>query len=62
MPLVFALGQHASLRAIDDRLAEGDRLMAFLGRCVHHDGSRAIAARVCMCRAGVVAALTHPRA
>ena len=30
MPLLFALGQHASLRAIDDRLAEGDRLMAFL--------------------------------
>ena len=29
MPLLVALG-HASLRAIDDRLAEGDRLMAFV--------------------------------
>ena len=30
MPLGFALGQHASLCAIDEGLAEGERLMAFL--------------------------------
>ena len=30
MPLLFALGQHASLCAIDEGLAEGERLMAFL--------------------------------
>ena len=30
MPLLFAMGQHASLCAIDEELAEGERLMAFL--------------------------------
>ena len=30
MPLLFALGQHASLCAIDEGLAKGERLMAFL--------------------------------
>ena len=30
MPLLFALGKHASLCAIDKGFAEGERLMAFL--------------------------------
>ena len=29
MPLLFALGQHAALRAIDNSLGAADRLMAF---------------------------------
>ena len=31
MPLLFSLGQHAALQAVQDQLLEGERLFAFLG-------------------------------
>ena len=53
MPLLFSLGQHAALQAVQDQLLEGERLFAFLDdiyvvttpeRVGHVDASCGIAA------------------